>query len=383
MRAPGHDAVTLITGFPGFAARQLVTRLAEQPDAGPMRLLVPATDASEAEAHLAVLDPSVRDRIELVEGDPWHIDLGLSGSSFKALAADTQRIFHFAQASDPGVDRVVAERGNVAATREAVEFALACRSLRSFVHLSTTFVSGNRTGWVREDELSAGQRFRNVFEETKARAEKMLSAQRERLPLVVVRAPMLVGDAETGEVDRLDGPYLMVLLILSSPSEVALPMPVRGEALLHTAPVDFVARAALALGHDDRARGRTFHLVDERPPTAREAFELVAKAGGRRGPRGFIPANVTRALLHTPGLARLARSPRAFVEQLTTDVRYDDANARALLDPLGLRCPPFSSYVDAMVAHVRRRVQERREQRRPGRLADEGAHEADIDDPLS
>ena len=45
--------------------------------------------------------------------------------------------------------------------------------------------------------------------------------------------------------------------------------------------------------------------------------------------------------------------PRTFLEQLATDVAYDARNAREILAPLGLRCPPFASYVDVMVEHVK------------------------------
>jgi thioester reductase-like protein len=371
----GFDEVILVTGYPAFTARQLVAHiLTEQPGAL-VHAVVHGKLAEQAEEHLASLPAEQRVRVELIDGDAAHMDLGLPGRTFRALTAEIDRIYHFAQLTYLGVDSQAAEHLNIGGTREAIEVALACRGLRSFVHLSTAYVSGDRVGVVREDELSAGQHFRNTFEETKARAERLVASQRTRLPTVVLRPTMTVGDSRTGEVDRLDGPYLMVLLILSSPVELAIPLPGRGDAPLHMVPVDYVVRAAHALGQDARAVGRTFHLVDQRPPTAREAFELVARAGGRRGPRGFIPANLTKALLRTPGLERFARSPRAFVEQLITDVRYDATSTNELLDGRGITCPPFASYVDQLVAHVRSRVHERREQR--------PAEESEVDDPLS
>jgi hypothetical protein len=104
-------------------------------------------------------------------------------------------------------------------------------------------------------------------------------------------------------------------------------------------------------------------------------FELVAEAGGRRGPRGFIPANLTKALLKTPGLERYAKSPRSFVDQLVTEVRYDASETEDILAGTGITCPPFEAYVDKLVAFVRERVRERREQRH--------RTEAEVDDPLS
>ena len=223
-----------------------------------------------------------------------------------------------------------------------------------------------------EDDLQDGQRFRNVVEETKARAEKLMRDAMARLPIAVVRPAMVVGDSQTGEIDRFDGPYLLILLIVTSPAEIALPLPGRGDAPLNLVPADYVARAVRAIGLDPRSPGRTFHVVDPAPLTARRVFELVAIAGGRRMPRGFIPANLTKALLRTPGLERFAKSPRAFFDALATPVTWASPNADAILGEAGLRCPPLEAYIEKLVEYVQLRLREKREKRAA----------AEIDDPL-
>jgi hypothetical protein len=103
-------------------------------------------------------------------------------------------------------------------------------------------------------------------------------------------------------------------------------------------------------------------------------FELVARAGGRRGPRGSIPASLAKTLLRAPGLDRIAKSPRAFLETLTTPVTYDARNADEVVGSLGIGpCPPLETYVDKLVEYVQERVK----QRRPTKKAD-----ADVEDPL-
>jgi hypothetical protein len=183
----------------------------------------------------------------------------------------------------------------------------------------------------------------------------------------------VVGDSQTGEIDRFDGPYLLILLIVTSPAEIALPLPARGDAPLNLVPADYVARAARAIGLDPRSPGRTFHVVDPAPLTARRVFELVAVAAGRRTPRGFIPANLTKALLRTPGLERFAKSPRAFFDALATPVTWSSPNADAILGDAGLKCPPLEGYVDKLVEYVQSRLREKREKREAA---------AEIDDAL-
>jgi nucleoside-diphosphate-sugar epimerase len=222
--------------------------------------------------------------------------------------------------------------------------------------------------------LKAGQSFRNVVEETKARAEKFMRAAMERLPITILRPATIVGDSSTGDVDRFDGPYLLILLVITSPPDIALPLPGRGDEPLNLVPIDWVARASVAIGRDPRAHGRTFHLADPHPLSARRFFELVARAGGRRGPRGSIPANLAKALLRAPGLERLAQSPRAFLETMTTAVTYDTGNADELLTSLGVGpCPPLETYIDKLVDFVRERLRHKRATKK---------RSADVEDPL-
>jgi len=158
--------------------------------------------------------------------------------------------------------------------------------------------------------------------------------------------------------------------LVTSPQDLPVPLPTRGDALLHLVPIDYVVRAAHFIGRHPKAIGRTFHLADPRPLTVRRVFELVAASGGKRLPGGFIPTRVTKALLSAPGLGLLAKSPRAFVDMLATPVRYDTRNSAELLHDSGIVCPPFESYVDTLVAHVRGRVQERRVQSRADRFGE-------------
>jgi thioester reductase-like protein len=355
------DDVVLITGFPSLLARAVCAEIVQTDRTARVMCLARSKLAEEARTALEELPVSQRDRVELVEGDAAAIDLGLSGAEFKALARKVTRIHHCAQVTYLGVDRGTAERVNIGGAREALELAGSCDRLECLVFHSTAEVSGSRRGVVLESELQAGQSFRNVVEETKARAEKLMRQAMGELPISVVRPSTVVGDSRTGEVDRFDGPYLLVLLVVASPPDFALPLPGAGDESLNLVPIDWVARASVAIGRDPRSRGRTFHLVDSAPLTARRVFELVARAGGRRGPRGSIPASLAKTLLRAPGLDRIAKSPRAFLETLTTPVTYDAHNADEILGPLGVGpCPPLETYVDKLVEYVQERVRQRK-----------------------
>ncbi len=364
MGRPGYDEVVLLTGFPSFAARRMCEELLSADVEGKKKTLVHAVVrskfAGEAADALDALPLEQRARVNLIDGDAAAMDLGLSGAEFRSLSHEIDRIHHVAQVSYLGVDAKTAEHVNVDGAREILELAGACKDLKCLVFHSTAHVSGDREGRVYEDELKAGQSFRNIVEETKGRAEKIVRAAMDRVPIAVVRPSIIVGDSTTGEVDRFDGPYLLILLLLTSPPDFALPLPGRGDAPLNLVPIDYVVRAARAIGLREQAVGKTFHLVDPSPLSARRVFELVARAGGRPQPRGFIPANLTKALLRAPGLDRFAKSPRALLHTFGTDVTYDHTNTEAILAGTDVRCPPFESYVDRLVEYVELRLREKR-----------------------
>lgn len=370
-----YDETLLVTGFPSFRGRKMVEHLlAEQP-----KSLVYATVrdslAVEAKAAIERLPPEQRVRLVPLDGDAAAMDLGLSGKEYRELASRVDRIHHVAQVNYPGVQRKMAETVNLGATREVMELGRVCSDLKSIVVHSSAVVSGNRTGTVREDELNAGQQFRSPVEETLARAERVARAAMSELPVSVIRPTQIVGDSRTGEVDRFDGPYLLMLLLITSPQEFPVLLPTKGDLAMNLVPIDYVVRAARHIGLAEGARGKTFHLADPEPLTVRRVFELVAESGGRRLPGGFIPTNLTRALLRAPGLAQLAKSPRAFVDSIATRVTYDTSNTDTLLANTDIRCPRFETYVDQLVAYVKQRVEERRRSERARR-------DDDVEDPL-
>jgi thioester reductase-like protein len=301
------------------------------------------------------LPPQQRARIRIIEGDASAIDMGLSRTELDQLWAELTHIHHCAQITHFGVDRATAEQVNVQGALEAVELATHCGRLQCLVLHSKVSVSGDRVGTVFERQLDEGQGFRNVVEETKARAEKVVRGAMDRLPATVARAATIVGDSVTGEVERFEGLYPFMLLVATSPADLPLPLPARGEELLNLVPVDWVAHAAVAIGRDRRAHGKTFHLSDPNPVTVRGLFDQLAEALGRPPMRGSIPAPLAKMLLSFPGLERIARTPRAFLDLLTTQVTYDRCGAEELLTSLGVpACPAFASYVGKLAACVKR-----------------------------
>ncbi len=349
-----NAGVALVTGYPSrYLAARVVEKLLADDRQLEVRCVVPPEEMARAMAAAESLPEEARVRLGFYEGRASSMDMGLSGAEYRALADEVRIVHHCGGVSHVSVAKKLAEQENVAGMREILELAAAASDLERVVHWSSATVSGARRGYVLEDELSDRHGFHNDLERTLYAAERLLRRAGSRVPHVVLRPTTVVGDSITGEIDGFEGPYLLVLIMLGSPGELRLPMPGRGDTPLNLVPIDYVVEAGMHIARHPKALGRTFHIVDPDPLTARRVIELIADATGRPVPRAFAPGQLATTLLKTPGLSQFSHVPRAFLEQLRTEVVYDDRHAQELLSGSGIRCPGFEDYVDVMVRYVR------------------------------
>lgn len=346
--------VILLTGFPsGFIARRLLRKLLSSDRDNRIRCLTPQSAFARAEKELSTLNESDRNRVELLRGGVADIDFGLSGKNFLALASEVDVIHHCAAIDYPGVTRHITERINVQGTGEVLELAENSAHLNQLVFWSTALVAGSRPGPVMEDELIRPPSFRNIVEETRFRAEKIVRNAVGRIPITIVRPSVVVGDAEGWKTDRLNGPYLLIKFILNAPFDITIPLPKRGEVTINQVPIGYVVDATVAIASDRRSIGRAFHVVDPNPPSLREVCLATAEIAKRPVTIGELPTGFATAVMQTPGIKQLSDIPRTYFEQLSTDVRYDSSNTRKLLKETAIDCPTVNSYIGPLVEYLR------------------------------
>ncbi len=343
--------VIFLTGYPGFLGRRVVRRLAAALPAGARLVLLAEPSQLEQARRLSAALPV---RPELLEGDVSRMHLGLSGPEFKRLAADVTEIWHLAAVKDVSAPPDALRRVNVEGTRNVLDLARSAPRLRRLHHFSSAWVSGDREGVILEDELECGQRFHDAYEETKYRAEVLVRrAMADGLPATVYRPAIVVGDSRTGEIDRFEGPYTLAILLLASPLPLPLPLPHDGAAPLNVVPVDFAVDAAVAISRAPAAIGRTVHLVDPAPLSARRVYELVAAREHRRIPQVSFPHRAVEVLLRLPVVERLTRAQRSAIEAVNHVALYNCRNTLELLEGTDIRCPPLTSYVDRLADFVK------------------------------
>ncbi len=357
-----------ITGSTGFIGKRLLRHIAKADPTARIILLVQPKFVQEATQLASRLSGS---RIEILSGDIVDMHLGLAGREYEDLCASVTHIFHLAAILYLGMPREVAWKVNVDGTKNVLELARECTKLERFVHFSTAYVSGDRVGVIAEDELEAGQAFRNAYEETKYEAELVVRKASATMPITIVRPSTVVGDSKTGEIDRFEGPYYLGMLLVLSPLVVPLPLPGNGVAPLNVVPVDFVVEATWALANSPEAAGRTVHLVDPNPMSARRVYELIAERANRRLPRFNLSARAADWVLRIPGVEKLTRPQRAAINYVNQLAIYNCHTALELLDGKGVRCPPLKSYLEKLIDYA---IESWRQKQAAG--------DAVVDDPL-
>src|SRR5690606_36045865 len=265
----------------------------------------------------------------------------------------TTHVWHLAAIYDLAVPEPIAYRVNVLGTANVLDFCEDCDDLARLDYVSTCYVSGTRTGVVRESELDEGQQFKNHYESTKAWAEMEVQRRMHRMPVCVHRPGIVVGDSRTGETDKYDGPYFIITMLMRLPAWMPMVNIGEGGSRVNLVPVDFLVDAMAALWVNEAAIGQTVQLADPNPYPAREIVEALMELLGRRKPVGSVPPGLVEKALGVRALRQLARVPRESVIYFNHDVLYDTENQRRLLEGTGVSCPDLLSYLPTLVDYVK------------------------------
>lgn len=323
----------LFTGYPGFLGSALLPRvLRRKPEATAVCLVQPkfAALARERAAEFG-------DRVRIVEGDIT--------APLALRTSEVEEIYHLAAIYDISVPRDVGMRVNVDGTRNVLDFAEHCRSLRHLHYVSTCYVSGRHDGVFRENDLDVGQRFNNFYEETKFLAEVEVR-KHAGLPVSIYRPSVVVGDSRSGATQKFDGPYFVMQWILRQPRVAVLPVVGRpAKYRFNVVPRDFMIDALDLLSA--RGDAKCYQLADPSPLTVSETIDTIARATGRIVIRIPLPKSVAKfAIDRVPGVYRLMRIPSAAIDYFTHPTAYDTTNAQSAL---GIAVPRFADYAPRLV----------------------------------
>lgn len=362
----------LVTGATGFLGSHLFIALCEK-GYNITLLCRPTRDMSAHERVNAILKwfgrtLSSYPMLSIVEGYIGRPRFGLSDAAYHQLTLDTDELIHCASSTDFSQrNRVAIEEVNIEAFGSLLDFASASRCV-FFHYISTAYVAGNVAGLCPE-ELSHNRSFYNIYEETKNRAEYMVSKTCEThgIRLSIYRPSIVYGDSITGRSRKFNALYFPVKTILFlrdimvkdtrenggqratlmdvkalTDGRVHMPirMMTRDGGTINFIPVDYFTAATVAIIEEDM-HGNIHHIVNDSPITLHDLVGYTCRFARVDGIKAVNEKE--HACCPKNALEELFESYINMYSPYISDLRFFSAeNTAPILKKRKIECPPLT-----------------------------------------
>src|SRR5436190_11007397 len=350
-----------VTGATGFIGRFLVEQLLRNRE-GDIHVLVRAGSQDKLDRLIAEQWDS-SDRINPVTGDLTEPRLGVSEDWIAANKGSVDHFFHLAAVYDMTADDQSNERMNVQGTRNAVELANALEA-GVLHHTSSVAAAGLYKGLFREDMFDEGQKLPSAYHRTKFESEK-IAREASTVPFRIYRPAVVVGHSQTGEMDKIDGPYYFFKAIQKLRHWLPEWVPLVGPELGYTniVPVDYVAGAMDHIAHQPDLDGQAFHLTSPKSQRSGAVLNTFARAAhapqlGLRVDKRLIdalPKGTLSMLMKLPPLKDVRRTiladfgiPEEVLEHVGFTAQFDTRDTERALAGTDITVPELDTYADKL-----------------------------------
>jgi NAD(P)-dependent dehydrogenase (short-subunit alcohol dehydrogenase family) len=355
-----------VTGATGFIGKFLVGELLQKADAK-VYVLVRAGSEEKFEA-LQERFEDAGERLVAVAGDVTEPGL-IAEADYKKLKGHIAHVFHLAAVYDMDMSDAQADRINIEGTRHVVAFANGLGGKVRLHHVSSVAVAGSSyDGRFTEEMFDEGQRVDHPYYRSKFQSEKIVREEAE-VPFSIYRPGVVVGSSETGEMDKIDGPYYFFKTIQKLSYAIPKWLPLLGieGGKVPIVPVDYVAKAIVTIAHQDGHDGECFCLIQSKSPSVGDLLQtLLEVAHGPEFARKLelpsLPAAVRELAGQVKGrvngsawgaslekrVSNAIGVPLSVVAYVGNRTVFDDKNTRTALKDTGVKCPPIRDYAEKL-----------------------------------
>ena len=345
-----------VTGATGFIGKYLIKKLLARE--GAIYVLVRKGSMKKLDALREFWGPDAK-RVVAIAGDLSQPKLGIAPADLTKMKGKIKHLFHLAAIYDMRADAGSQQVANIDGTRHTVEFADAVKA-GCFHHTSSIAAAGLYDGMFREDMFEEAEELDHPYFRTKHDSEGIVRKECKGA-WRVYRPGMVVGHSQTGEIDKIDGPYYFFKLIQKMRDMLPAWMPTIGVegGRINIVPVDFVVDAMDHIAHKKGLDGGCFHLTDPDPMRVGEVLNLFAKAG--HAPQmtmrintkmfSFIPPYVINGLMSLGPLRRIQKQvladlgiPKNMLGLISYPTRFDNRETAKALKGSGIAVPRLPDY---------------------------------------
>ncbi len=345
-----------VTGATGFLGRFLVGNLLKRKGTVYVLVRKDSQKKYDALAKKMAWDPK---RVVPVHGDMTAANCGLTAAQLKTLTGKIRHFFHLAAVYDLTASAESQRKANVDGTQNALDLAAAIGA-GCFHHTSSIAAAGMYPGVFREDMFDEAEGLDDPYLRTKHDSEGLVREEK-RIKWRIYRPGMVVGHSQTGEMDKIDGPYYFFTFLKKLREMLPPWMPTLGieGGRINVVPVDFVVDAMDHIAHKPKLDGHCFHLVDPEPMRVGEVLNTFARAGHapemtmRLDARmfAFVPNGVRGAVGNLPPIKRFIgmllrdfKIPKEVLKFITYPTRFDNRETERALKGSGISVPKLEGY---------------------------------------
>jgi len=347
-----------ITGGTGFIGHNLIGELLQKKKKATLYVLVRKGSKKKFDEQKKEWRAGAK-RVIPVTGDLTSSMLGIPAKKRRELEGKIDHVFHLGAIYDLMADAESQIRVNVDGTHNVVKFAENIKAKR-FHHMSSIAAAGMYPGIFREDMFEEAQGLDNPYYRTKHDSEAVV--RREcHVPWRIYRPGVVVGNSETGVIDKIDGPYYFFKLIQKMRKMLPSWMPTLGVegGRINIVPVDWVVSAMLHIAHKPKLDGKCFHLTDPKPKRIGEVLNMFAKAA--HAPQmtmridarifNYIPTAIKQGLRMLPPIRRISNQvmhdlglPADMMKFVNYPTKFDSRETERALIGSGIILPRLDDY---------------------------------------
>ena len=198
-----------------------------------------------------------------------------------------------------------------------------------------------------------GQTFFNTYEQSKCESERIVRDHFDRLPAVIFRPSIIIGDSRTGKTSSFNVIYIPLRLMQKG---MLTYVPGTPDTRMDLVPIDWVDDAMVAIMARPESVGKVFHITAG-PGRAARLEDVVLSATRYFDAHTPLKHPRTMEFISRDDFERRRAMMRgreeAFMAQLDTllpyvsvDRLFNSSNADALLARSGLAFPRFTDYAE-------------------------------------
>ena len=334
-----------LTGSTGFIGQRMVRKLDQE--GHKIFLLVRPKSRKKAESLFREI-PS----ITYIEGDIEDTDVVKNIYTVSHHIDQIDCLVHLAAHYDLNATLAECYLKNVLGTQNIIHLMTKMKNLKHFHYFSTYAVNPSTLGAVTEDSLTQDDRlFQDEYAKTKNHAEHLVRRHHlSHVKTVIHRPGIIIGNSETGEMDRSDGIYYFFNFIkkikninLLKSRLPLLPMLVHENSYLPLLPVNILTEwSCKIISNPPDAPLRCYHLVPNINIRTKSFMEASMEQMGF--PLKIFPVKYTKLLAPLLPLVKIPKEAAFYMNQLSVFQRSNLAQ-----DYPTLTCPDFKEYLPVII----------------------------------